>query len=58
MITILVIDTTVEEHIYKKKNDLVNHLTIIFHKHNLEKHGVVLIKHGSKNILTGWNTTF
>jgi len=27
-------------------------------KKNLQKHGVVLIQHGSKNILTGWNTTF
>jgi CDP-glycerol glycerophosphotransferase (TagB/SpsB family) len=42
----------------KKKKNLVNHLTIIFHKHNLEKHRIVLIKHGSKNILIGWNTAF
>jgi hypothetical protein len=56
MITILVIETTFEKHIYKK--DLVNHLNIIFHKHNLEKHRVVLIHHSSKNILTGWNTSF
>jgi hypothetical protein len=56
MITILVIQTKFKEHIYKK--DIVNHLTIIFHKRNLEKHGIVLIQHGSKNILTGWNTTF
>jgi hypothetical protein len=48
--TILVIETKVEEHIYKK--DIVNHLTIIFHKHDLKKHGITLIKHGSKNILT------
>jgi len=51
-----VIETKFEEHIYKK--NLVNHLSIIFHKHNLKKHGVVLIQHGLKNILIGWNTTF
>jgi hypothetical protein len=56
MITILVIETTFKDHIYKK--NLANHLNIILHKHNLRKHDVILILHGSKNILTSWNTTF
>jgi hypothetical protein len=41
MITILVTETTFEEHIYKKY--LVNHLTIIFHKYNLKNYGIILI---------------
>jgi hypothetical protein len=46
MIIILVIETIFEEHIYKKY--LVNHLIIVFRKHNLKKYGIILIQHGSK----------
>jgi hypothetical protein len=45
-----------EDHIYEK--DLVNQLIMIFQKHNIEKYTVILIQHGSKNILIDWNTTF
>jgi hypothetical protein len=51
LITILATEIKFEEHIYKK--NIVNHLTMIFHKHNLEKHGVVLIQHDSKNMMVG-----
>jgi hypothetical protein len=40
------IENKYEEHIYKK--DFVNQLIMIFCKHNLETHGVILI---SKNML-------
>jgi hypothetical protein len=36
----------------------VNWLTIIFHKENLEKYCIILILPSSKNMITGWNTTF
>ena len=49
MITILVTEIKFEERIYKE--NLVNHLTMIFHKHNLEKYGTVLIQHGLKNMM-------
>jgi hypothetical protein len=49
------IETKSKEHIYKKK--LSNQLTMIFQKQNLEKHGVILIQHGSKNMID-WNTAF
>jgi hypothetical protein len=51
LITILATEIKFEERIYKK--NIVNHLTMIFHKHNLEKHGVVLIQHDSKNMMVG-----
>jgi hypothetical protein len=41
MITIVVIQIKFKEHIYKM--DIANKLTIIFHKHSLKKHGIVLI---------------
>jgi hypothetical protein len=45
-----------EEHIYKK--DIVNQLIMIFQKHNIERYVVILIQHGSQNMLIDWNTTY
>ena len=37
------------------KINIVNQLTMIFHKVNLAKPSVNLIHSGSKNMLVGWN---
>jgi hypothetical protein len=42
MITIILTEIKSEKPIYKKKKKILS--TIIFHKHALEKHDVVLIK--------------
>jgi hypothetical protein len=55
MIIILMIETNLKKiFTKKKKKELSNQLTMIFQKQNLEKHGVILIQHGSKNMI-GWN---